>query len=61
MSEEEKKKTVSANRRQVILAQEYCDKADKIGTKVTESGEVKVNRSEGIRIALDAYEENNKV
>lgn len=51
MSEEEKKKTVSANRRQVILAQEYCDKAERIGEG---------NKSKGIRIALDEYEEKRK-
>lgn len=56
MTKEKSKSTVSGNRRQVILSEEYCKKADEIGTKVTETGEVKVNRSEGIRLALDAYE-----
>lgn len=45
---EEKKTTVSANRRQVILSEEYCKKADKIGDG---------NRSKGIRKALDKYKE----
>lgn len=47
----EKKTTVSANRRQVILSDEYCKKAEEISRKETGRGV----RSEGIRLALDAY------
>lgn len=45
---EEKKTTVSENRRQVILEDKYCDMAERIGDG---------NRSKGIRIALEQYEE----
>lgn len=45
---EEKKTTVSENRRQVILEDKYCDMAERIGDG---------NRSKGIRIALELYEE----
>lgn len=48
------KTTVSANRRQVILSEEYCKKAENISKESTG----KENRSEGIRIALDFYEES---
>jgi len=48
---EEKKTTVSENRRQVILEDKYCDMAERIGDG---------NRSKGIRIALEQYEEKEQ-
>lgn len=43
---EEKKTTVSENRRQVILEDKYCEMAERIGDG---------NRSKGIRIAIEHF------